>query len=153
MDGRLSRGLAPAQAAALDLHRTDHSVRRDRLDSAAPRRQHDGADAGRRNPRGFQGLRIALAIARQEQLASTSLILSHMKDVRSAFSTGDPATIRDTAGELWQKISRQDAIFIVADPRGQVIATLGNLRRLAIGANSASCAMPVPGSRRSPPDS
>jgi signal transduction histidine kinase len=63
--------------------------------------------------------------SRSEQLASTSLILSHMKDVRSAFSTGDPATIRDTAGEEWQKISRQDAIFIVTDPRGRVIATLG----------------------------
>jgi signal transduction histidine kinase len=47
-----------------------------------------------------------------------------MADVRSAFSTGDPATIRDTAGELWQKISRQDAIFIVTDPRGRVIASL-----------------------------
>ena len=63
--------------------------------------------------------------SRAEQLASTSLVLSHMADVRSAFSTADPATIRDTAGELWQKISRQDAIFIVADPRGRVIAAMG----------------------------
>jgi len=63
--------------------------------------------------------------SRAEQLASSSLILSHMADVRSAFSTADPATIRDAAGELWQKISRQDAIFIVADPRGRVIAVLG----------------------------
>ncbi len=62
--------------------------------------------------------------SRAEQLASTSLILSGMADVRSAFSTGDPLTIRDTAGDWWQKISRQDAMFIVADPRGGVIATL-----------------------------
>ena len=62
--------------------------------------------------------------SREEKLASTSLILSLMPEVRSAFSTADPATIRDTADELWQKISRQDAIFIVADPRGQVIAVL-----------------------------
>ena len=47
-----------------------------------------------------------------------------MADVRSAFSTADPATIRDTADELWQKISRKDAIFIVTDPRGQVITVL-----------------------------
>jgi signal transduction histidine kinase len=63
--------------------------------------------------------------SRAEQLASTSLILSHMAEVRSAFSTADQATIRDAAGELWQKFSRQDAIFIVTDPRGQVIAALG----------------------------
>jgi signal transduction histidine kinase len=63
--------------------------------------------------------------SRAQQLASSSLILSRMADVRAAFSTADPATIRDTAGELWQKISRQDAIFIVADPRGRVIAALG----------------------------
>jgi len=64
--------------------------------------------------------------SRKDQLASTSLILSHMAEVRAAFSTGDPATIRDAAGELWQKkTSQQGAIFIVADPRGRVIATLG----------------------------
>ncbi|HEY3835523.1 MAG TPA: HAMP domain-containing protein, partial [Bryobacteraceae bacterium] len=62
--------------------------------------------------------------SRAEQLASTSKILSLMDAVRSAFSTGDPMTIRDTAGELW-KNSRQDAIFIVADPSGRVIALLG----------------------------
>ena len=63
--------------------------------------------------------------SRAEQLATISQILSRMADVRAAFSTGDPATIRDTAGELWQKISRQDAFFVVADPRGRVIAVLG----------------------------
>lgn len=68
---------------------------------------------------------VSLWESRKEQLASTSKILSHMAEVRSAFSTADPATIRDAAGELWQKISRQDAIFIVADPRGRVIAALG----------------------------
>src|ERR1700690_906870 len=60
--------------------------------------------------------------SRKERLASTTLILSHMAEVRSAFSTGDPGTIRDTAGEVWQKIPHQDAIFIVTDPRGGVIA-------------------------------
>jgi signal transduction histidine kinase len=58
-------------------------------------------------------------------LASVSLVLSNMSDVRAAFGTGDEATIRDTAAELWNKISRQDAIFLVADPRGKVIASLG----------------------------
>lgn len=60
--------------------------------------------------------------SRQEKLESTSLILSHMAEVRAAFSTGDPATIKDAAGEL---ISHQDTVFIVADPQGRVIATLG----------------------------
>src|SRR5713226_8826233 len=63
--------------------------------------------------------------SRADMLASVSLVLSRMSDVRAAFSTGDEATIRDTATELWDKISREDAIFLVADPRGKVIASLG----------------------------
>src|SRR6266567_9252971 len=43
--------------------------------------------------------------SRAEMLGRVSLILSGMSDVRAAFSTGDQATIRDTAGELWAKIS------------------------------------------------
>jgi signal transduction histidine kinase len=60
-----------------------------------------------------------------EMLASVSLVMSNMSDVRAAFGTGDEATIRDTAKELWGKISNDDAIFLVADPRGKVIASLG----------------------------
>jgi len=63
--------------------------------------------------------------SRADKLAAVSLVLSRMSDVRAAFSTGDQATIRDTAGELWDKISREDAIFLVTDPRGVVIASLG----------------------------
>lgn len=63
--------------------------------------------------------------ARKDELASVSLILSTMSDVRAAFGTGDQATIRDTAGELWSKISERVAIFLVTDPRGNVIASLG----------------------------
>jgi signal transduction histidine kinase len=60
-------------------------------------------------------------------LASVSLVVSRMSDVRAAFSTGDAATIRDTARELWDKISREDAIFLVTDPRGKVLASLGGV--------------------------
>jgi len=63
--------------------------------------------------------------ARAEQLASLSLVLSSMPDVRGAFSTGDRLTISDKAGEMWDKISRSAAIFIVTDPRGVVLASLG----------------------------
>ena len=56
-----------------------------------------------------------------------SLILSGMSDVRAAFSTGDQATIRDTAGELWAKISDENALFLVTDPKGRVIASLGGV--------------------------
>jgi signal transduction histidine kinase len=63
--------------------------------------------------------------ARTEALAGISLILSNMSDVRRAFSTGDQATIRDTAGELWSKVSSRGAIFLVTDPQGHVIASLG----------------------------
>jgi signal transduction histidine kinase len=65
--------------------------------------------------------------SRAENLASLSLVLSRMSDVRAAFSTGDEATIKDTAIELWDKIRREDAIFLVTDPRGKVIASLGGL--------------------------
>src|SRR5690242_12800123 len=41
--------------------------------------------------------------ARAELLSSVSLVLSRMPDVRAAFGTGDRATIRDTAGEIWSK--------------------------------------------------
>lgn len=64
--------------------------------------------------------------ARAEQLANVSLVLSRMPDVRAAFSTGDPATIRDTAGEVWEKLSGHGALFLVADPNGSVLAALGS---------------------------
>ncbi len=63
--------------------------------------------------------------SRADQLASVSLVLSRMPDVRAAFSTGDQLTIRDTAGEVWDKISRAGAIFVVTDPGGMVLAALG----------------------------
>lgn len=65
--------------------------------------------------------------ARADKLSSVSLVLSRMSDVRAAFGTGDAATIRDTAGELWSKISHHDAVFAVADPAGRLIACLGGL--------------------------
>ena len=63
--------------------------------------------------------------SRAETLASLSLVLSRMSDVRAAFGTGDQATIRDTAAELWSKVSTHDAIFLVTDPSGRVLASLG----------------------------
>jgi signal transduction histidine kinase len=70
--------------------------------------------------------------SRADMLRSLSLVLSRMSDVRAAFSTGDAATIRDTAKELWDKISRENAIFLVADPRGHVIASLGGIAESAL---------------------
>src|SRR4051812_17595602 len=64
--------------------------------------------------------------SRSEFLRSISQVISGMPDVRAAFGTGDKATIRDTAGELWSRISRADAIFLVTDPEGRVIASLGD---------------------------
>ncbi|MGI8989475.1 MAG: hypothetical protein ACR2I2_07810, partial [Bryobacteraceae bacterium] len=54
--------------------------------------------------------------SRAEMLRSVSLVLSNMSDVRAAFGTGDQATIRDTAGEIWSKISRSNGVFLVTDP-------------------------------------
>jgi signal transduction histidine kinase len=64
--------------------------------------------------------------ARAELLASVSLTLSQMSDVRSAFGTRDPATIRDTASELWNKLAIKNApSFLVTDAQGKVIAPVG----------------------------
>lgn len=62
--------------------------------------------------------------SRSKNLEELSRVLSSMSDVRAAFSTGDRATIRDTAGELWSRISNSDVIFLVTGPRGHVIASL-----------------------------
>jgi signal transduction histidine kinase len=64
--------------------------------------------------------------SRADKLASVSLILSTMSDVRAAFGTGDPATIRDTASELWSTAS-ENALLLVTDPKGRVIASVGTL--------------------------
>ncbi|RPI11502.1 MAG: HAMP domain-containing protein, partial [Acidobacteriales bacterium] len=72
--------------------------------------------------------------ARADRLASVTSILSAMSDVRAAFSTGDEATIRDTASELWARVSDDDAIFLVVTPRGGVIASLGGLARNSLPA-------------------
>jgi signal transduction histidine kinase len=63
--------------------------------------------------------------ARADQLASVSLVLSRMKDVRAAFSTKDQATIQDTATEVWDKISQSGTLFLISDPGGAVIAGAG----------------------------
>jgi signal transduction histidine kinase len=70
--------------------------------------------------------------ARSDSLASISRILSAMSDVRSAFKTRDQATIRDTAGELWSKVSDENAIFVVTEPSGRVLASLSGMPDTAL---------------------
>ena len=66
--------------------------------------------------------------ARADHLASLSRVISAMPDVRAAFGTGDTATIRDTAGDLWNRLSLGRALFLVTAPDGRVIASLGATR-------------------------
>jgi len=63
--------------------------------------------------------------ARANRLGAVSEILSAMSDVRAAFGTEDAATIRDTTDELWSRVSKEDAFFLVADGRGRVVASVG----------------------------
>lgn len=63
--------------------------------------------------------------SRASLLGSVSLVLSGMSDVRAAFGTRDQATIRDTAGEMWTRISQSAGLFLVTDPQGALIASLG----------------------------
>jgi signal transduction histidine kinase len=62
---------------------------------------------------------------RVKWLESVSSLVSTMQYVRSAFSTGDRATIQDVAGDLWSKISQEDPLFLVTNARGKVVASLG----------------------------
>jgi signal transduction histidine kinase len=64
--------------------------------------------------------------ARADQLASVSLVLSRMPDVRSAFGTSDAATINDTAREVWDGLAKPDTLFLVVDPQGAVIASVAD---------------------------
>ena len=72
----------------------------------------------------------SLGQARAEMLKSVSRALSAMSDVRAAFQTNDQLTIRDTAAEIWARVSpsassRAGALFLVTSPHGEVIASLG----------------------------
>jgi signal transduction histidine kinase len=67
----------------------------------------------------------ALWATRAANLASIGRVMSSMSDVRAAFMTRDRATIRDTAEQLWSMVSAEDAGFLVLDPTGDVIASLG----------------------------
>lgn len=65
--------------------------------------------------------------ARKDLLRSVSLALSNMSDVRRAFQTNDRATIQDTAAEFWSRVAQNNGggAFLVTDPQGEVIASLG----------------------------
>jgi signal transduction histidine kinase len=69
--------------------------------------------------------------SRARMLSTVSSIISDLPPVRLAFDTGDKATIQDTAGELWRKISDSDAVFLVTNPKGTVLASLGGATALA----------------------
>jgi signal transduction histidine kinase len=69
--------------------------------------------------------------SRAELLSSVSRIMATLPEVRLAFSTGDRATIQDTAKEMWSKISPSNAMFLVTDPAGRVIASLSGSSPMA----------------------
>jgi len=70
--------------------------------------------------------------SRAETLSTVSRVISGMSDVRAAFLTRDRATIQDSAGELWSKISNSAALFLVTDARGTIIASLGGVTPSAL---------------------
>jgi signal transduction histidine kinase len=63
--------------------------------------------------------------SRIHNLAAISRVMSSMPDVRAAFMTRDQATIRDTAEQVWSQANEGNATFLVLDPLGQTIASLG----------------------------
>jgi signal transduction histidine kinase len=74
-------------------------------------------------------------------LASVSLTLSQMSDVRSAFGTRDAATIFDTANELWKKLAIH-ADLLVTDASGNVIASVGAMPVAARDVRTAAARFP-----------
>ena len=102
----------------------------------------DGLEDEVRNS--FQAYK-SLFQARADMLGSVSRIMASLPEVRLAFSTGDRATIQDTASELWAKISPSNAIFLVTDPKGRPIASLGgktplaDVRQLELVTQAATC--------------
>src|SRR5579859_7113339 len=67
--------------------------------------------------------------SRNEHLATASALLATMSDVRAALGTGDTATIRDTAGEFFDRARAghadvEAAAFVVASPGGAVRASV-----------------------------
>lgn len=72
--------------------------------------------------------------ARAEMLSKVSRLIGGMSDFRAVIGTRDQATIRDSAGELWSTISDSNAIFLVTDVTGRIIASLGG-KAPSLGAN------------------
>ena len=77
----------------------------------------------------------SLLKSRAEWLSSVSRLISLMQEVRLAVSTGDRATIQDTAGELWRKVSDTNAVFLVTDPKGKILASLGGATTIPLEKN------------------
>lgn len=69
--------------------------------------------------------------AQAEELASVSLVMSRMPDIRAAFGTGDEATIQDTAKEVWGRLTQSGTLFLVVEPNGEVMAQVGPGAKLA----------------------
>ncbi len=63
--------------------------------------------------------------SRADMLDKVTRVLAVMPEVRLAFGTGDQATISDTAGEIWSKVSDSNAVFLVFNPFGELVASLG----------------------------
>ncbi|MGA8030592.1 MAG: ATP-binding protein [Bryobacteraceae bacterium] len=63
--------------------------------------------------------------SRTRVLSVTTALMGAMSDVRAAFKTRDRKTIQDSAEELWSRVSDESAVFLVLDPEGQLISSLG----------------------------
>jgi signal transduction histidine kinase len=73
---------------------------------------------------------------RQDMLSKITRILADMPEVRLAVGTGDQATISDVAGDLWRKVSEANAIFLVFNPFGKFVASLGGEVPKALAENT-----------------
>jgi signal transduction histidine kinase len=62
---------------------------------------------------------------RTQVLSAATALMGAMSDVRAAFTTRDPQTIRDSAQELWSRVSESSAVFLVLDAEGRLISALG----------------------------
>jgi len=72
----------------------------------------------------------ALWRSREESMRQTSAMLSAMSDIRAAFGTKDPATIQDTAAEIWARGASRGTMLLVARAEdGRILAGVGPVAR------------------------
>ena len=108
-----------------DLRGPDCGVRRRRLDRPEQRHQDHHGERRARSPRQFPGLRIALESPRRPARHRQPHSQHHVRCRAASSAPGTKPPFATRRANCGRKVSTEDAFFLVADPQGKVIASLG----------------------------